>query len=335
MKILVAGGAGYVGSHFVRRAREKKNEIVVVDNLATGHRAAVPEDVKFYKTDIREVAEMTRILKAEKPDAVVHFAAFSLVGESMTEPLKYFDNNVYGMIALLEAMKNAGVKKIIFSSSAATYGVPETIPIKETDPQLPINPYGETKLEMEHIMAWADKAYGIKGVALRYFNVAGADASGEIGEDHNPETHLIPNILKAALGSGQKFTLFGDDYDTPDGTNVRDYVHPTDLADAHLLALDYLTKTGKSDAFNLGSATGFSNKEIFAAAEKIVGRPIEHEIGPRRPGDPDTLVADSTKARKILGWKPEYDSVEKIIGSAWRWHEAHPKGYENSKILAS
>jgi UDP-glucose 4-epimerase len=328
-KILVAGGAGYIGSHFVKRALEKGHEIVVVDNLSTGHRKAIPTAVTFYELDVRDREKLYKVFADEKPDAVVHFAANSLVEESMSEPLKYFDNNTYGMICLLDVMKDTGVKKLIFSSTAATYGVPETIPIKETDPQVPINPYGESKLQMEHIMAWADKAYGIKGVALRYFNVAGAAEDGTIGEDHNPETHLVPNILYAAVGKADKITMFGDDYDTPDGFNVRDYVHPVDLADAHLLAIEYLQREQKSNAFNLGSSTGFSVKQMVDAAEKVVGQPIPQKIGPRRPGDPDTLVADSAKAREVLNWQPQYDDVEKIIATAWNWTKNHPDGFDD------
>lgn len=328
-KILVAGGAGYIGSHFVARAREKGFAVVVVDNLVTGHRAAVPQDVPFYEVDIRDRAALLAVFEKESPDAVVHFAASSLVPESMEKPLKYFDNNTYGMICLLDVMKDTGTNKIIFSSTAATYGIPETIPIKETDPTNPINPYGESKLQMEQIMGWSDKAYGIKGVALRYFNVAGAIEDGSIGEDHTPETHLVPNVLFAALGKKDKITMFGSDYDTPDGFNVRDYVHPIDLADAHLLALEYLQKENRSDVFNLGSSTGFSVKQMVDAAEAVVGKPIPQEVGPRRSGDPDTLIADSTKARTVLGWSPQYDSVEDIIRTAWKWTQSHPNGYED------
>lgn len=329
MKILVAGGAGYVGSHFVARALEKNHDIVVVDNLVTGHRGSVPEKVTFYETDVRNRDEMRKIFENEKPDAVIHFAAASLVAESMVEPNKYFDNNTYGMVCLLDVMKDTGVKKIVFSSTAATYGIPEEIPIKEDDPTRPINPYGESKLMMEKIMAWADQAYGIKGVALRYFNVAGAIEDGSIGEDHGPETHLVPNILFAALGKNDKIVMYGDDYDTPDGFNVRDYVHPIDLADAHLLALDYMDKTNKSNVFNLGSSSGFSVKQMVDAAEKVTGKTIPQEVGPRRAGDPDTLIADSSKAREVLGWKPQYDSVEDIIRTAWNWTQKHPDGYND------
>jgi UDP-glucose 4-epimerase len=220
-----------------------------------------------------------------------------------------------------------GTKYLIFSSSAAVYGIPERVPVKETDQQQPINPYGESKLQMERIMVWADQAYGIKSVALRYFNVAGAAADASIGEDHDPETHLVPNILKAALGQADQITMFGDDYDTPDGFNVRDYVHPTDLADAHLLAIDYLVRTNQSDVFNLGSSSGFSVKQMVDVAKQVVGRDIPSVVGPRRPGDPDVLVADSTKARELLHWQPKYDDVEKIISTAWDFVQQHPDGF--------
>lgn len=327
-KILVIGGAGYIGSHFVKYSLEQGQEIAVVDNMSTGHKGAVPKNVNLYEIDIRNRSEVAKVMVQEKPDAVVHFAANSLVGESMEQPLKYFDNNTFGMVCLLEAMKNAGVNKIVFSSSAATYGIPKSIPIKETDPTNPINPYGESKLQMEKIMKWADKAYGIKGVALRYFNVAGAADDGTIGEDHNPETHLVPNVLRAALGYGE-ITMFGDDYDTPDGYCVRDYVHPIDLADAHLKAIEFMNKENKSEVFNLGSLNGYSVKQIVDMAEKVVGKTIPKTLGPRREGDPDSLVADSTKARSVLGWEPKYDNVEDMIRTALNWTKKHPNGFEN------
>ncbi|MFR2308216.1 MAG: UDP-glucose 4-epimerase GalE, partial [Streptococcus salivarius] len=234
-----------------------------------------------------------------------------------------------GMVKLLEVMNECGVKYIVFSSTAATYGIPEEIPILETTPQNPINPYGESKLMMETIMKWSDKAYGIKYVPLRYFNVAGAKPDGSIGEDHGPETHLLPIILQVAQGVREKIMIFGDDYNTPDGTNVRDYVHPFDLADAHLLAVEYLRKGNESTAFNLGSSTGFSNLQILEAARKVTGKEIPAEKADRRPGDPDTLIASSEKARTVLGWKPQFDNIEKIIASAWAWHSSHPKGYDD------
>ncbi|WP_283583327.1 UDP-glucose 4-epimerase GalE [Limosilactobacillus difficilis] len=331
MSILVAGGAGYIGSHMVADLVEKGYEVVVADNLSTGHRAAINPKAKFYQGDIRDRQFLDKIFNQEEIEAVVHFAAFSLVAESMKKPLKYFDNNTGGMITLLEAMHDHGIKYIVFSSTAATYGIPEHMPIKESDPQVPINPYGESKLAMEKIMKWCDQAYGIHFVALRYFNVAGAKPDGTIGEDHHPETHLVPIILQVAEGKRQELSIFGDDYNTPDGTNVRDYVHPMDLADAHILAIKYLQAGNPSNAFNLGSSTGFSNKQMLEAAREVTGKEIPAKIAPRRPGDPDALVAASDKARQVLGWQPQYDDVKKIIATAWKWHSTHPNGYDNQQ----
>lgn len=331
MSILVAGGAGYIGSHMVADLVEKGYDVVVADNLSTGHRAAINPQAKFYQGDIRDRDFLDKIFNQENIEAVVHFAAFSLVAESMKKPLKYFDNNTGGMITLLEAMHDHGIKYIVFSSTAATYGIPEHMPIKESDPQVPINPYGESKLAMEKIMKWCDKAYGIHFVALRYFNVAGAKPDGTIGEDHHPETHLVPIILQVAEGKRKELSIFGDDYNTPDGTNVRDYVHPMDLADAHILAIKYLQAGNPSNAFNLGSSTGFSNKQMLEAAREVTGKEIPAKMAPRRPGDPDALVAASDKAREVLGWKPQYDDVKKIIATAWKWHSTHPNGYDDQK----
>lgn len=329
MAILVAGGAGYIGSHMVKDLVEHGQEVVVADNLSTGHRDAINPKAKFYEGDIRDRKFLDKIFDNEDIEAVVHFAAFSIVPESMSKPLKYFDNNTGGMITLLEAMRDHNIKYIVFSSTAATYGVPEHMPIKETDPQNPINPYGLSKLMMEKMMHWADKAYGIKFVALRYFNVAGAAPDGTIGEDHGPETHLVPIILQVAQGKRKELSIFGDDYNTPDGTNVRDYVHVMDLADAHILAIKYLEAGNESNAFNLGSSTGFSNKQMLKAAREVTGEPIPAKIAPRRPGDPDSLVAASDKARNVLGWDPKYDDVHDIIATAWKWHSTHPKGYDD------
>ena len=330
MSILVLGGAGYIGSHTVDRLVEAGKDVVVVDSLVTGHLAAVRKEAKFYQGDLADKDFMRKVF-TENPDidAVIHFAAFSLVAESMKDPLKYFDNNTAGMVKLLEVMNEFDIKYIVFSSTAATYGIPEKMPIYEDDPQLPINPYGESKLMMEKIMRWADEAYGIKFVALRYFNVAGAKPDGSIGEDHHPETHLLPIVLQVAMGEREKLQIFGDDYNTPDGTNVRDYVHPFDLADAHILAVDYLRNGNESSAFNLGSSTGFSNLEIVKAAREVTGKEIPAEIAARRGGDPDTLIAASEKARKVLGWKPEFDDIHKIIETAWKWHTTHPQGYND------
>ncbi|MBF0806473.1 MULTISPECIES: UDP-glucose 4-epimerase GalE [unclassified Streptococcus] len=331
MAILVLGGAGYIGSHMVDRLISQGSErVVVVDNLVTGHRAAIHPDAVFYEGDLADQDFMRQVFNENQDiDVVIHFAAYSLVAESMVEPLKYFDNNTVGMVKLLEVMKEVGVKYIVFSSTAATYGIPEELPILETTPQNPINPYGESKLMMETIMKWADQAYGIKFVPLRYFNVAGAKPDGSIGEDHGPETHLLPIVLQVAQGVRDKIMIFGDDYNTPDGTNVRDYVHPFDLADAHLLAVEYLRAGHESTAFNLGSSTGFSNLEILEAARKVTGKEIPAEMAERRPGDPDTLIASSDKARDILGWKPQFDNIEKIIETAWAWHSSHPNGYDD------
>ena len=330
MSVLVLGGAGYIGSHTVDRLVEAGKNVVVVDSLVTGHMAAVRKEAKFYQGDLADKDFMRKVFN-ENPDidAVIHFAAFSLVAESMKDPLKYFDNNTAGMVKLLEVMNEFDIKYIVFSSTAATYGIPEKMPIYEDDPQLPINPYGESKLMMGKIMRWADEAYGIKFVALRYFNVAGAKPDGSIGEDHHPETHLLPIVLQVAMGEREKLQIFGDDYNTPDGTNVRDYVHPFDLADAHILAVDYLRNGNESSAFNLGSSTGFSNLEIVKAAREVTGKEIPAEIAARRGGDPDTLIAASEKARKVLGWKPEFDDIHKIIETAWKWHTTHPQGYND------
>jgi UDP-glucose 4-epimerase len=327
MTIAVLGGAGYIGSHTVAQLVKAGQDVVVLDNLITGHKRAVDPKARFYQGDIRDYHFLSQVFSKEKIDGVIHFAAFSIVPESMKDPLKYFDNNTSGMITLLEAMNQFSIKKIVFSSTAATYGEPKQVPIHEDDPQVPTNPYGESKLAMEKIIKWADVAYGIKFVALRYFNVAGAMPDGSIGEDHHPETHLIPIILQAAAGTRDGLQIFGDDYPTKDGTNVRDYVHVVDLADAHILAMKYLSEGNDSNAFNLGSATGFSNLEILNAARKVTGQPIPAKIGPRRPGDPSTLIAASDKARTILGWKPKFDDVEQVIATAWNWHQTHPEGF--------
>ena len=329
MSILVVGGAGYIGSHMVNRLIEQGQEVVVVDNLSTGHRKAVDEKARFYEGDIRNHVFLKGVFDRENIDTVVHFAAFSIVPESMEKPLKYFDNNTAGMVALLEEMRDHDVKRIIFSSTAATYGVPEKSPIAENDRQAPINPYGESKLMMEKIIRWADQAYGIKFVALRYFNVAGAYPDGSIGEDHGPETHLTPIILQVAAGQRDQLKIFGDDYNTPDGTNVRDYVHVLDLVDAHILAINYLKAGNDSDVFNLGSSTGFSVKQMVEAAREVTGEPIPAEITERRPGDPDSLIAASQKARDVLKWQPQYDDVKEIIQTAWNWKQQHPRGYED------
>ena len=329
MAILVCGGAGYIGSHAVHALVEKGEQVVIVDNLQTGHRGALNPAAKFYEGDIRDASVLDKIFTENKIEAVIHFAANSLVGESMEKPLLYFNNNVYGMQVLLEAMVRHGVDKIVFSSTAATYGEPKRVPIHEDDETCPTNTYGETKLTMEKMMKWVSRANGVRYVSLRYFNAAGALPDGSIGEDHKTETHLIPLILQVPTGRRDHITVFGDDYPTPDGTCLRDYIHVVDLADAHVLALEYLRKDGASDIFNLGNGQGFSVKEMIAAAEKATGRSIKVEIGARRAGDPAQLIASSEKARTVLGWKPQFTDVEQVIGTAWKWHESHPHGYED------
>ena len=327
MKILVCGGAGYIGSHMVAELLENNIEVVVLDNFEKGHKDALLGG-KLYEGDLRDKKILDKIFTENKIDAVIDFAAYSLVGESMTEPLKYFNNNVYGTISLLESMKEHNVKYIVFSSTAATYGEPKKVPIEESSETCPTNAYGESKLLVEKILKWCDHAYGIKYTALRYFNAAGAHVNGQIGEDHSPETHLIPIILDVALGNREKIMMFGDDYNTKDGTCVRDYIHVTDLARAHLLALKRLMNGGESTAYNLGNGTGFTVKEVVEVARKVTGHPIPAEVAPRRAGDPATLIASSDRAVNELGWKPEFNSLETIISTAWKWHQAHPHGYK-------
>lgn len=328
MTVLVLGGAGYIGSHAVHQLIDQGQDVVVVDNLETGHRKAVHPKAVFYEGDIRHADFLNSVFEKESIDEVLHFAANSLVGESMENPLKYFDNNVYGTQVLLQAMIQHQVKKIVFSSTAATYGEPESVPITEAMPTNPGNTYGETKLTMEKMMKWTGLAHGLTFVSLRYFNVAGARETAEIGEDHRPESHLVPLILQTALGQRNEITVFGDDYDTADGTCIRDYVHVEDLIRAHLLALDYLRDGGESDVFNLGSSQGFSVNEMISAARAVTGKEIPVTIGPRRAGDPSILIASSDKARQVLGWHPAHTSVTKIITDAWNWHSSHPNGYE-------
>lgn len=326
MAVLVTGGAGYIGSHCVAALLERGEEVVVVDNLQQGHRGAV-KGGKLMVGDIRDGDFMEMVFRGSEIESVIHFAANSLVGVSMKDPFSYYHNNVYGTLCLLENMNKFGVKRMVFSSTAATYGEPERVPIVESDRTEPTNTYGETKLAMEKMMRWFDVAHGIKSVALRYFNAAGAHESGEIGEDHRPETHLVPIILQAALGRREEVTIFGDDYDTPDGTCIRDYLHVTDLAEAHLLALDKLRRGGESDVYNLGSGTGFSVKEMVEVARRVTGRPIPARIVERRAGDPAVLIASADKAKRELGWQPKKDSVEAIVADAWNWHKHHPDGY--------
>ena len=326
--ILVCGGAGYIGSHAVRQLIDKGEEVIIVDNLETGHEDAIHPKAKFYKVDIRDEKSLNKVFEENKIDEVIHFAANSLVGESMTNPLKYFNNNVHGTEVLLKVMVAHDVNKIVFSSTAATYGEPKNIPILESDETNPTNAYGETKLCMEKMMKWADKAHGVKYISLRYFNVAGAHVSGEIGEDHNPETHLIPLILQVTLGKREFISIFGDDYETHDGTCIRDYIHVTDLADAHILAVHKLREGSESNIYNLGSGNGFTVKEMIEAARKVTEHEIPAKVCERRAGDPAKLVASSEKARRELGWNPKYENVEDMISSAWNWHKNHPNGFE-------
>jgi len=329
MAILVCGGAGYIGSHAVAELITKGEEVVVLDNLQKGHKDAIWQGAKFYKGDLRDKNILDSVFSENKIEAVIHFAADSLVGESVIEPLKYYENNVVSALSLLKAMKEHNVKKIVFSSTAATYGEPESVPIVETDKTLPTNPYGETKLAVEKMLKWAEKAYDIKHVILRYFNVAGAHESGKIGEDHSPETHLIPIILQVALGKRDKIMVYGDDYNTPDGTCIRDYIHVMDLVDAHLLAIKKLKETEESGIYNLGNGNGFSVKEVIDVVKKVTGKEIPMEIAGRRAGDPAVLIASSEKATKELSWSPKYNSLEQIIESAWNWHKNNPKGYND------
>ena len=324
--ILVTGGAGYIGSHTVRELRDRGMDCVVYDNLVTGHIEAVG-DAPFVKGDIFDKELLLKTFAEYNVDSVVHFAAYSQVGESMAHPAKYYRNNVAGTLSLLDAMLEGGVKYLVFSSSAATYGESGEGLITEDSPQRPTSVYGQTKLMMEQFMADFDRAYGMRYVALRYFNAAGAHKSGEIGEAHDPESHLIPVILQAALGVRDHIGIYGDDYPTRDGTCIRDYIHITDLADAHIRALEYLKNGGKSTHYNLGNGNGFSVKEVIETARRVTGRAIPARVEGRRPGDPATLVASSEKIKRELGWDPQYDSLEEIVASAWKWHSAHPHGY--------
>lgn len=326
MSILVCGGAGYIGSHMVTHLLEEGKDVIVIDSLETGHEEAI-KDVKLYKGDLRDKAFLNKVFSQNHIEAVIDFAAYSLVGESMIDPLKYFNNNVYGTINLLEVMKEHNVKYIVFSSTAATYGEPENTPILEEDKTLPTNAYGESKLMVEKVLKWCDSAYGIKYTVLRYFNAAGAHLNGTIGEDHKTETHLIPLILQVALGKRDKIMIFGDDYNTPDGSCIRDYIHVSDLASAHSLALDRLINGGESRIYNLGNGTGFSVKEVIDVARKVTNHEIPAEVAERRAGDPAILIASSQKATEELKWCPKFNSLDTIIETAWKWHSNHKNGY--------
>lgn len=325
-RVVVTGGAGYIGSHACKALRAAGWEPVVYDNLVYGHREAVKWG-PFEQGNILDEARLAEVFAAYQPVAVMHFAAFAYVGESVTEPEKYYRNNVEGTAALLRAMRKADISRLIFSSSCATYGMAETIPISEAQLQSPINPYGRTKLIGEQIARDYAHAYGFDCIALRYFNAAGADIDGEIGEDHDPETHLIPLVLQAAAGIRPAITVFGDDYDTPDGTCIRDYIHVEDLADAHVRAIERLIP-GQGMTYNVGTGSGFSVREVIDACRRVTGHPIAVVERPRRAGDPPALVASSDAIRRDLGWSPRFTTVEPIVASAWAWHSTHPNGFE-------
>ena len=321
--VLVTGGAGYIGSHTVLALKQAGFDVIILDNLVYGHRDLVEKvlQVELVVGDTGDRPLLDDLFNTRHIAAVMHFSAYAYVGESVTDPAKYYRNNVLGTLTLLEAMLAASVKKFVFSSTCATYGVPEVIPIPEDHPQNPINPYGATKLMVERILSDFDVAYDFKSVRFRYFNAAGAAPNGLLGEDHNPETHLIPLVLQTALGKRESISVFGTDYPTPDGTCIRDYIHVSDLADAHVLGLEYLLKGGDSEVFNLGNGNGFSVKEVIEAAKQVTQKDIKVVQCDRRPGDPPALIGTSEKARKILGWHPQYSSIEDIITHAWQWHQ--------------
>lgn len=326
MKLLVTGGAGYIGSHTVRALIAAGHTPIILDNLSRGHVESIPAGVEFVEMDIAD-PKLVDLLKEKQIEGIMHFAAHSQVGESMVKPAIYYENNVVGSYHLIESAHQAGVKYFVFSSTAAVYGEPEEVPITEDARLQPTNVYGRTKLVIEHMLRDYSSVYDMNYVALRYFNAAGADPSGVIGEDHHPETHLIPLILEAALGKREAITIFGTDYPTADGTCVRDYIHVNDLASAHVLAMQHLAQGGKSEVFNLGTGNGFSVKEIVDATKKVTGVDFKVIIGERRAGDPGTLIASSQKIQTMLGWKPIYSSVENVIKDAWHWHKQHPNGY--------
>lgn len=328
MKVLVVGGAGYIGSHTVAALLEKNHKVVVFDNLSSGHKQAIK--CPFIVGDLLNKEDINQAFQKDKFDGVIHFAALCAAGESMKEPGRYFEINLQGGVNLLEAMRKNGVNKIVFSSSCAIYGYPEKLPVDEEVEKKPVSVYGETKLMFEKILYWYDQLFGIKNVCLRYFNAAGASLDGSIGEDKFPLTNIIPVAMKTALGQQEKFTLFGDDYPTPDGTCIRDYIHVVDLADAHLKSLDYLIQGNPSNYFNVGTGKGYSNKEVLEMIKKVTGVDFKIEIGPRRPGDPVAIYADNTKIKNTLAWEPKYSDLKTIIETAWNWHKNHPHGFDKS-----
>jgi len=331
MNVLVVGGAGYIGSHCVRQLMAQGHRPVVVDNLVYGHRAAVDKGVPFHKADLGDGAAMRAILKKHRIELVMHFAAYCYVGESVTAPLKYYKNNLAAPLNLLEAMLDTGVKKFVLSSTCATYGVPDLLPITEEHPQRPINPYGESKFDLENVLKSLARSDGLSFAALRYFNAAGASADGAIGEDHTTETHLIPLAIAQAMGQLPRLEVFGTDYPTPDGTCLRDYVHVDDLSRAHILVFEKLKKPGTQLFYNLGTGTPNSVREVIAAVEKVSGKKVKVKFGPRRAGDPPALYADNRKALRELGWQVEYGNLDSIVETAWAWHSAHPHGYADKK----
>jgi UDP-glucose 4-epimerase len=334
MNILVTGAAGYIGSHALRSVVAAGHRAVALDNLSRGHQRAIPPEITFVEADVRSRELVTRVLREERIDCVLHFAALAAVGESVTEPLLYFDNNTRGTLELLAAVRDAGVKRFVFSSTCATYGEPRSMPIREDTPQNPINPYGASKLFSERMLQdLAACTPDLACAALRYFNVAGSAIDGSIGEDHDPETHLIPVILQAALGLREKVVLFGEDYPTPDGTCIRDYIHVEDLASAHVAVMERMVPGFV--AYNLGIGRGHSVKEILDAAKRVVNRPFRVEIGPRRPGDPPSLFADASKIEREIGWRAKHTDIEAVIRSAWHWFERHPHGYGDRPAKSS
>lgn len=334
MKILVTGGAGFIGSHMVKRLISDGYSVVVYDNLMYGHKEALPKNCEFILADLSDEDKLEEVIEEGFFDAVMHFAAFISMGESMENPKIYFRNNVFNTLNLLDIMNKFQVKKFIFSSSAGVYGNPEKLPIPEDHPCNPTNPYGEGKLMVEKILKWYDISYGLRYVSLRYFNAAGASLDSKNGEAHDPETHIIPNAIKVALGKNQYFELYGNDYPTKDGTCIRDYIHVLDLVDAHVKALDYLVNNGKSTAFNVGTGHGFSNREVLEMIKKVSGVDFKIEENTRRPGDANELVADPRKIKKELNWEPQYSDLETIVKTAWDWHKSHPKGFAQEKFAS-